>query len=723
MKTVIKVVAVIGGLLIAAIVAGVAILSSLDFNEYKGLIAEKAKEATGRDLAINGNLDLEISLSPKIAVDGVTFQNAEWGSEPNMMTLDTFKAEVELLPLLSSEIRVNRVILSGLTVLAETDANGTPNWQFKPAEAGEAAESESSSSDDSGGPGALPVVSEVRINDVTLIYKDGVAGKTTSLSLEELTLAADGKGAPLDLSFAAVFNDERVEGTGTLGSIDTLIGGGEPYPVKLSVSAIGTEVLIDGEIADIKAAKGIDLQLGVSGGNLADTAARGAKLAGQDAAPPLTANPFTLTARVSDPAGGYALDGIGLTIGETDLSGAVTANVSGVRPSVAADLTSRRFDLDDLIVRSEGGEDSAAADTSASGGASADASGKKRVFPNDPLPLDGLKAADAKVQMKIAELVAAPWVLTEVGVAMTLANGDLNISSYTAKAFNGSVDGAIGLNGSKATPDLAINTKVRGLDYGQLSSFVMKQDKPMVHGQLDADVTLSGAGGSVRSLMAGLNGNIRVVTQDGKIDSAALNVVSGDVLSALPFFGESKDDKTIECGVVEFNIKQGQAAAKYLLFETGGLSVVGEGGMNLAEEELALLFDPRAKKASMMSVAEVPVAVKGTFAEPEFVPDATAIAGNLLGTASSIGTAIATGGLSLLVENVAGGAAKRVDETDYCALALAGKPLKAENSGDGGESSSDSSGSAVESAAEGVGGALEGAAEGVGGALESLFGN
>jgi uncharacterized protein involved in outer membrane biogenesis len=682
MKKAVKILAVIGGLLIAVVVAGVAILSSLDFNEYKGLIAEKAKEATGRTLTIDGNLDLEISFSPKIAVDGVTFENAEWGSEPAMMTLDTFKAEVELLPLLSSEIRVNRVILSGLRVLAETNADGTPNWQFEAAEAGEAGEAESAgeSASDGGSPGALPVVQEVQIDDVTLIYKDGVSGKTTSVTLEELTLAADGKGAPLELAFAAVFNDERIEGSGTLGSIDTLIGGGAPFPVKLSVSALGTETLVDGAIADIKAAKGIDLQIGVSGGNLADTAARGAKLAGQDAAPPLTANPFTLTARASDPAGGYALDGIGLTIGETDLSGAVTANLSGARPAVRADLTSRRFDLDDLIVRSEAESGGDAAASGSGGGvttASADAGGKKRVFPADPLPLDGLKAADAEVQMKVAELVAAPWRLTDVALEMTLINGNLNISKYAAKAFEGTIDGSLALDGSKATPTLALKTQVRGLDYGQLSSFAMKQDKPMAHGQVDVDVDLNGAGGSVRALMAGLTGDIRAVTQDGRIDSNALNIVSGDVLSALPFMGESKDDKTIECGVVEFNIKQGQAAAKYLLFETGGISVVGEGGMNLAEEELALVFDPRAKKASMVSVAEVPVAVKGTFAEPEFVPDATAIAGNLLSTAGSIGTAIATGGLSLLVENVAGGAVKRVDETDYCCLGPGGQAAEA----------------------------------------------
>lgn len=51
-------------LFIGVLVAGIAILKSTDFNEYKDLIAEKAKEATGRDLVVTGDLNLEISLTP-----------------------------------------------------------------------------------------------------------------------------------------------------------------------------------------------------------------------------------------------------------------------------------------------------------------------------------------------------------------------------------------------------------------------------------------------------------------------------------------------------------------------------------------------------------------------------------------------------------------------------------------------------------------------------------
>ena len=92
----IKILSAIGVLLIALVVAAVAIIKSMDFNQYKGEIAAQAKAATGRDLTITGDLNLSISLTPRISVDGVTFSNASWGTKPEMVSIKRFVAEMSL---------------------------------------------------------------------------------------------------------------------------------------------------------------------------------------------------------------------------------------------------------------------------------------------------------------------------------------------------------------------------------------------------------------------------------------------------------------------------------------------------------------------------------------------------------------------------------------------------------------------------------------------------
>ena len=132
LSTILKALAV---LIVAVIVGAIIVVMNIDFNQYKDLIAEKVKEATGRSLVIDGDIKLELSLSPSLAVDGVKFENAPWGSRPQMATVDKFSAQVALLPLLTKTVEVNYVLLSGADILIERDAKGRANFEFESAAA------------------------------------------------------------------------------------------------------------------------------------------------------------------------------------------------------------------------------------------------------------------------------------------------------------------------------------------------------------------------------------------------------------------------------------------------------------------------------------------------------------------------------------------------------------------------------------------------------------
>ncbi len=151
------------GLALFAIVVGVVLLSIQDVGRYKEFIARKVSEKTGRELVIAGDFDLSISFSPSIVADDVTFQNAAWGSEAEMLKLGHVEAEVELFPMLTGDIRVKRLILEDLDLLLETDANGLGNWEFGERKAGDEDE-------DYDGDGDLPVIEDMRIENALLRF-------------------------------------------------------------------------------------------------------------------------------------------------------------------------------------------------------------------------------------------------------------------------------------------------------------------------------------------------------------------------------------------------------------------------------------------------------------------------------------------------------------------------------------------------------------------------
>ena len=126
--------AVIGLLFVALIVILYVIMVTFDFNKLKPKIAQAAREATGRELTLGGDFKVAIGFSPSISVDKVDFQNAPWGSRPEMVKVKRLEIQIALLPLIRREIQFKRLILVEPDILVETDRSGKSNLEFKTAE-------------------------------------------------------------------------------------------------------------------------------------------------------------------------------------------------------------------------------------------------------------------------------------------------------------------------------------------------------------------------------------------------------------------------------------------------------------------------------------------------------------------------------------------------------------------------------------------------------------
>ncbi|MDD9878984.1 MAG: AsmA family protein [Magnetovibrio sp.] len=701
----IKIVSVIGVLLIAVVVAGVVVLKSIDFNQYKGLIAEQAKSATGRDLKIAGDLNLEISLTPRVAVEGVSFANAAWGSKPEMVTVKRFAAEMSLIPLLSGNINIHRGVLEGVELLAEKAKDGKANWEFgaaKPAE---------KKDDSGGGDVTLPVVKSVSVKDVKVTYKDAQAGAEYAVVVDAVDLTSDSPSAPLNLNVKGSLNGQVFTLGGQVGSIEALASGGM-FPVKLDIAALAANIGLDGQAGVPGGAPKADIKLALKGAKLADTMASAAAVAPALKSVELPiGGAYHVNAQVKlDGPQKIALENLDFGLGPVAMKGRLAANLSGARPAVDAALATDTLNLDELLPKGEA--KAAPAKKGADDG---------RVFPNDPLPLDGLKAADAKVKFDAKKIIAQGMEVSDLSVTLNLKNGRLQVNPLGAGFGGGKINGDVVVDASKPAAGVKAKIGVKQVDYGMVLE--QKGLKDMAQGKVDVDVDVTGAGNSVRQIMAGLNGKTRVVTKDGRRESGALNIVSTDLLNVF----DSQDDKKIICGVVHFDIKKGMADGRAVVFETGGISVVGVGGANLANETINLKVDPRAKKANLATAVMVPVTIKGTFAKPDWEIDAAAAAGNVAAGAARTVGAISTLGLSLLAEKVVKSTVAKTDENDYCGPALAGKKVvpgkmaeaKIEEkpaSGSGGSTTTESAPAKTEEAPSNP-------VEGISKGLKSLFGN
>lgn len=98
-------------------------------NDFKPEIQAAVKENIGRDLIIDG--DLELSVFPWIGISTgkLTLSNAVGFSDRPFAEIQESDVKVKLLPLFSKKVEVNRIVLKGLNLNLAKNKQGKTNWE------------------------------------------------------------------------------------------------------------------------------------------------------------------------------------------------------------------------------------------------------------------------------------------------------------------------------------------------------------------------------------------------------------------------------------------------------------------------------------------------------------------------------------------------------------------------------------------------------------------
>jgi len=694
-------------LIVGVIAAGVAVLKSMDFNAYREVIAGEVRKAIGRDLAIAGNLDLEVSFTPKLTVEGVTLANASWGTRPQMAKLGRLSAEVDLWPLLSGEARVTRLTLSGLDILLEADGQGRKNWQFAATTA--AAGPKEPLAEGGGKLPIVPVVKEIVVEKATVAYRDA-AGAGYRAALDDLKASTAGANAPIDIQARGRVGDAPFALDGRIGSIADLLGGTGPYPVKAMVKAFATDLSVDGAVVLSAPVPDVDVAVAVKAANLSATAREAAAAAPGLSATTVPAIPLDLTGRLHSAARGYVVDGLKVALGTSDLAGRVAIATTAV-PGIEAELTAKRIDVAGLTAAMPpAGKTPPPATTGA----------PARLFPTDPLPAAALRGVTVKAALR-ADRVTLPGGLDLVQAALDirLEKGVLRVEPLRASLADGTIEGAVTMDAGGQPVAIDARLDGKGVVAAKLLAGLGVADL-LQGGPTDVTVRLKGRGASVAHIMAGLNGEATVRVGEGRIRNKALDIAGADVVmqlaNALNPMAAKEDYTALSCAAVRFQVKDGVAKAdKGIAAETDKVNLVGSGAVDLKTEELDFAFKPEAREGLGINLGGALaglVRVRGTLAKPSVGLDDAGAAK----TAVSIGAALATGGLSVLGEALV---KKSSQDPHPCRTALGETPPPA---GAAPAAQAKPAEAAPAKPDSGIGQGAKDALEGVGKALKGLFG-
>jgi len=665
------------GLFFAALIAvAFTVVMATDFNDYRDLVQERMKAATGRDLVIAGDVDVSFFWSPRLTAKQVSFRNAAWSDIPQMASLDEIEAEVALLPLMSGEIQIKDVVLHGGQVVVETSKEGVGNWVLDLAPA--PAVPEESATTASG----LPKVDRLTIEDVALVYRDGEAGTRHDLQIAQFA-AEDAAGAGMKVAIKGVWNERPVDLAGIVGTPRQFTEG--PLPLDLKGTLADVALGLNGEIGDPTKFSDLALSVTSSGPSLESLGT----IFGIDLP---KSRPYTLSLQLSGVGGRLTASDAVASVGGSDATGNLVIDTSKTVTAMTATLSSKRVDFADL------GLDESAAQ----------AGGDGRLFSADPWPVDALKAVDGEITWPIGTLVRGGASANDVAFSLELKNGAATLKYVKAKIAGGTVAGNGTLKLAKAGPALAVKMDAKGIESAPLLN-MMGLDDVLTVGRVTINLDVNGPGTSMRNLMAGLNGTASFASGSGEVRNSFARLLLANLFGLL--IPGSGDGSRVTCVAGTFDIKNGLATTRGTVVDTPSAVVVGAGNINLRDEQIDMRVDPKSKDIGLSTIA-VPVRVTGPLADPHVIPDPVATVGNTVD--------FATGTVNVATLGIFGaltGLGEGDGSTNSCATAV-GSALSGKAQPSTTEKVIQGIGGAAQDVGEGAADVLQGVGEGIG----DLFG-
>ncbi|MFN4015311.1 MAG: AsmA family protein [Reyranella sp.] len=310
------------------VVAGLAAPTLLNIDQYKPAMIAAVKEATGRELVIEGPLKLTVFPTLRISARQVRFANAVGAKGAQMVDVRWVGIRPSFWALLQGRIEVGRLTLFRPTLVLEADAQGRPNWEFHPG-AGAAQPAGAPSS------GLHLAIGTLKIREGTLSYTNPATGQTLKAENLEALASVGSLQGPFDFDATATVNGVPLS---LMAKVGAPTDKGSDVSFKLKVQS-GT-LNFDGHVSRIAPDADVKGKVSLATGGLAEFIASLMRAGGQqmpafDAA---AIGSFAFDGDIDLSAEKLSLTDFRMAIGTESVSGSVTL-VTGANPSLESRLS------------------------------------------------------------------------------------------------------------------------------------------------------------------------------------------------------------------------------------------------------------------------------------------------------------------------------------------------------------------------------------------------
>ena len=556
----------LGTLVALILVLGIVAVIFFNSDELKNQIVKKVKAETTADLVIEQELSLGFFPWLQVETGGVTLsQPTTFNSDKQLLKVDQVAASIKLMPLLSGDIEVGSVELSGAELNLLRDKSGRSNIEaLVNAKDSQPATSEETS-DSSSKPGALSLDS-LSLNDFTLNQYDYNQQLSQSFHLTSLEVSD--------------FKPESVTPVTAEGSLKA----GDSQ----SEWGLSGDLWVGADFKQFKVSQ-LDAELEGLSKQLQNIGLTG----------DLELSMENKTTKLSHK-------------GKVDLNGQpinlqLNAGFSTFK-DIDVKLSTERLELENFLA--------------ATGGEKAPAqSGALDLSP----VADFLKRARVKGQLEVGELILKNATFSNVSANLRNKGTTLFLDPFKADAFQGHMETIASVNFASQPLALSVQPDFDNIQIGDLLAAFFELDKLSGLGELDLNMKTKGV--DVKQMLQNLNGTGNLTLSDGAFNGIDIEKLIQSGLSLQSLNKENYRGKTSFANLSS-NIKAKQGLIEMPDFKLNSpvFDLVGKASTNANQETLAGNFQ-LVLKGKLKEVVEqkypklkgkkLPFELKGTWAEPK----------------------------------------------------------------------------------------------------------
>lgn len=677
-----KVLRVVGwgvGAVVALVTAVLlALVVFVDPNDFKDDITQAVQEATGRELSLQG--DIELSVFPWLGLNlgAAQLSNAAGFDGATFARVESVDIKLKLMPLLQQRIEMKTLNLHGLQLNLVRAADGRSNWDDLLVSSGQTADTaaaeapptesaEPASPARATTPAVVLAIGGVNIVDAQIHWDDQQVGQRIAVEQLSLRTGSIVLGQPIEihLNTQLSLSEPAVKTPVELSALLTMDPQAKHYRLDdlvLSVSLrseqlpvspldIRLSAEVDADLAQqrvtisalqvqslglsAKAALTLEQLLSTPQVNgqlsLANFSPRElATLLGvalPSSADPKVLNKASVSMDFTASPSAVSMKNMVLVADVSQLTGSLNVQ-DFAKPVLQFDLNLDAIDVDRYLPP-------APAENAVTEKQSAD----KGSIGNEPedaqLPLALIRGLNINGDLRVAKFKLAGARVNDVQLTVNARDGQIRLHPVKTQLYSGQFDGDIRLDVRKAgyqgAPKLMVNGALKTVNVGPLLKDVLGEDK--VSGVASAQVKLTAKGMGVETIKKTLNGAANFSFEDGAVKGVNLGQMIREAYAKL----KKKPKPPKQTNTTDFadmtgsvNIKNGLVSNDDLDMKSPCLRISGKGTVDLVQEKIRYRINAAivetdqgqaGKELAELKSLNIPIKVRGTFAKPKFSLD------------------------------------------------------------------------------------------------------